>query len=104
MKNSLKKLFVSLVLACFSGVMYAQDYGNQVIQQSTSALKNLVTSIVSLLQIITALGAFAALVVVIFKMMHGEQDAAKKIAWWVGGFTIGFVLLIVVKNVAMGLN
>lgn len=104
MKNSLKKLFVSLVLACLCGALHAQDYGNQVIQQSTSALKNVVSSIVSLLQIITVFGALAALAIVIFKMMHGDQDAAKKIAWWVGGFTIGFVLLTVVKNVAMGLN
>lgn len=79
---------------------YAQgeNLGKEVIESSASALYGLLDSIVVLLQIVMGLGAIVVLAIVIFKVFKGDREAAEKLAWWIVGLTLGFVLLTVVKN------
>lgn len=107
MRNSILKLFGSartkalLALATVSSsplFAAADDMGSQVINGATKALQGIVDDVVKLLQVVMGLGAIVALAIVIFQVFQGEREAAKKLAWWVAGLTIGFVLLTVVSN------
>ena len=77
------------------------NFGVEVLNSSKEQLVDLVDSLVSLLQVVLGLGALVTLVMVIFNILKGEREAAQKIAWWVVGLTIGFVLITVVKNLVM---
>lgn len=97
-----KVAFCTAMVALTSAPAFAQsDLGNQVLSQSTTALKGIVANVVSLLQVVLGLGALVTLAIVIFNVFKGEREAATKIAWWVAGLTIGFVLLTVVKNIVL---
>ncbi len=103
--NSINKMRygVGAVLAALSTVSAnaagtGENLGKEVIESSAAALYDLVDSVVTLLQIVMGLGAIVVLAIVIFKVFKGDREAAEKLAWWVGGLTLGFVLLIVVKN------
>ena len=76
----------------------SENLGKEVIESSASALYDLLDSVVTLLQIVMGMGAIVVLAIVIFKVFKGDREAAEKLAWWVAGLTLGFVLLIVVKN------
>lgn len=72
--------------------------GTNVLNQISTSLTGIVENVVNLLRIVLGLGALVTLVIVVFKIFKGEREAAEKIAWWVAGLTIGFVLLSVVKG------
>ena len=72
--------------------------GQAVIEDSTDALKELLDSVVTLLQVVMGLGAIVVLAIVIFQVFKGEREAAQKLAWWVVGLTLGFTLLTVVQG------
>lgn len=77
------------------------DLGNELLGASTGALQGLVESLVTFLQVAMGVGAIVVLVIVIFQVFQGEREAAKKLAWWVAGLTLGFTLLTVVSNIIM---
>ena len=74
------------------------NLGQAVIEDSTDALKELLDSVVTLLQVVMGLGAIVVLAIVIFQVFKGEREAAQKLAWWVVGLTLGFTLLTVVQG------
>lgn len=74
------------------------NLGQQVITGSTRALSDLVSNIVTLLQVVMGLGAIIVLAIVIFQVFKGEREAAQKLAWWVVGLTLGFTLLSLVAG------
>lgn len=104
MKRFLRRTEVALLslgLMLISPVaMLAQsdNLGQEVIESSTDALKELLDSVVTLLQVVMGLGAIVVLAIVIFQVFKGEREAAQKLAWWVVGLTLGFTLLTVVQG------
>lgn len=106
LNSKVNRLTLALTAFAYGTVpALAQDgVGKQVIDESKSALKDLGESVVSLVQVLMALGAIIVLAMVIFKVFKGDREAAEKMAWWVGGLTIGFVLLTVVKNILNGVS
>lgn len=102
-KNSVKKLHLTCLIALLAltePLAIAQDdLGTQVLDSSREALRGLLDSLVSLLQVVMGLGAIVVLAIVVFKVFKGDREAAEKLAWWVAGLTIGFALLTVVKNI-----
>ena len=108
MANFFKKLFSSAKTGVAMAVcsMYSvsamakssSNLGQEVIEEASSALYDLLDSVVTLLQIVMGLGAIVVLAIVIFKVFKGDREAAEKLAWWVAGLTLGFVLLSVVSN------
>ena len=102
MKRFLRRTEVALLsmgLALISPMAQAQsNLGQEVLESSTDALKDLLDSLVTLLQVVMGLGAIVVLAIVIFQVFKGEREAAQKLAWWVVGLTLGFTLLTVVQN------
>lgn len=98
---SVRRLMACVGAVC-SGFIPAfsagDNLGKQVLEEATSSLADLIDTVVTLLQVVMGLGAIVVLAMVIFKVFKGDREAAEKLAWWVAGLTIGFVLLSVVSN------
>lgn len=88
---------IVLLLLFMAFPAFAQQ-GSEVINASTTALLGIVQDVIRLLRVVLGIGALVTLVIVIFQVFKGEREAASKIAWWVAGLTLGFVLLSVVGN------
>lgn len=102
--NRLRLACLTATLALTAPLASAQDdLGTQVLDSSKEALRGLLDSLVSLLQVVMGLGALVVLAIVIFKIFKGDREAAEKLAWWVAGLTVGFALLTVVKNIVSGI-
>lgn len=69
-----------------------------VLNEVTNALVGIVRNAVSWLRKITIFAALITLVIVASKRLKGERETAKKVARWVAGLTVGFVLLSVVQG------
>lgn len=95
------RFFATLAMFLVCTLGFAQE-GEQVLQTATDALLNIVESVITLLRVVLGLGALVTLVIVIFKLFKGDREAAEKIAWWVAGLTLGFVLLTVVGSLIHG--
>lgn len=89
-----------IVLAILDPVsVFAQDTkGRQFLQNVNQSLLNLIDTLVTLMRTVMGLGAIITLIVVVFKIYKGEREAAEKLAWWVAGLTLGFVMLQVVST------
>lgn len=89
---------MGLFLMCTAAFAEIGNEGTNVLNTISTSLSGIVENVVDLLRIVLGLGALVTLVIVVFKIFKGEREAAEKIAWWVAGLTIGFVLLSVVKG------
>ena len=98
-RTEVKLLSMGLALISpFVAQAQGTNLGQAVIEDSTDALKELLDSVVTLLQVVMGLGAIVVLAIVIFQVFKGEREAAQKLAWWVVGLTLGFTLLTVVQG------
>ena len=91
-------VFLTTGNVAFGQSMDASNPGKTILSDSTKKLQGLLTDVTKLLQVILGLGALVTLVMVIFNIFKGEREAATKIAWWVAGLTLGFVLITVVAS------
>lgn len=91
-------VFLTTGNVAFGQSMDASNPGKTILSNSTQKLQGLLTDVTKLLQVILGLGALVTLVMVIFNIFKGEREAATKIAWWVAGLTLGFVLITVVAS------
>lgn len=96
--SKIRYFVAAAAAAVISTVSRAQDMGGQLLSAANGSLKGLVQNLVELLQTVMGLGALVTLAIVIFKVFKGDREAAEKLAWWVGGLAVGFVLLSVVAG------
>lgn len=97
--NFSKRIYAAVVGLLVSGALIAQDNaGLKVIKDTNTAVSNLITDGIRLLQTILVLGGMVTVVMVIFKLFKGDREAAEKLAWWIAGLTLGFVLLSVLSG------
>lgn len=73
----------------------------QIMEQSTSGLQGMVPQIVRILKIIVVIGGAISFLVVIFNIIQGERDAAKKAGWWLVGLALGFTALSILGNITV---
>lgn len=76
----------------------AQNEGVEVLENSASAILELIDPLVRFMQIIMGAGAIVVLGIVIFKVYNGDTEAPKKMAWWILGVTLGFTLITVARG------
>ena len=65
---------------------------------SNSPFYNLQYSLGTLLLLIFGLIAMVSLTVTVIHVMQGEQDAAKKAARWLAATTVGFIIILVLRQ------
>lgn len=101
---SLFIMFSSISTFAFApGGGSTDQIGQELIHGATQGLSDLGDSVVDLIRVIMGLGAIVVLGVVIFKVFKGDREAAEKLAWWVAGLAIGFVLLTIVQEYVLKL-
>lgn len=95
--------FVALAMV-LPQVLKAQEIGKTLVDDMSGQLQRTATAALSILQIILGIGAGVVLVATIVKIAKGEREAGEKLAWWIGGMVIGFILLTFVKRIISGAN
>ena len=115
MKNFFSKISLKVKVAFLTAMAFlfdqtfmlkAQDISDptgSIMSNTTSRLAGLVPSIMNVLKIGVLIGGGIALLLVVFNILSGERDAAKKAGWWLVGLLIGFVALSVLANTAQSL-
>lgn len=97
-----RRAVTSCSVVLLSAVVHAQNEGQQVLSAADQGLRSLETTLVSLLKGLIGLGALITLAMLVFKLLKKDREAAESVAWWVGGFTIAFVLISVVQRIVFG--
>ena len=90
--------FLSLAGLLVSFVGSAQsklDIGETLLTESETALENLIDGFISFAQVIIIIGGIYSLVMVIYKTLNSDREAAQKFGYWLIGFVVGFALLAV---------
>lgn len=54
---------------------------------------------IGFVQVLIAIGGMVSLVSLVINLMKGDQNGARRLAWWLGGMVVGFVLLGVIKKI-----
>lgn len=107
MKNLFKSLslkariaFCSLMLGLSAAPAFAQDdpVTNAILQNTQAGLSGIVPGIVRILKIIVIIGGAISLLLVVFNIIQGERDSAKKAGWWLVGLALGFIVLSILGN------
>ena len=103
MKNFFKSLFLNarvafcaLMLALTAAPAFAQvsdPISQRLIDGTATGLQGIVPGIVRVLKIIVLIGGAISLLLVVFNIIQGERDSAKKAGWWLVGLVIGFIAL-----------
>ena len=77
------------------------DSVSQAILNGTEqGLQGIVPGIIRVLKIIVIIGGAISLLLVVFNIIQGERDAAKKAGWWLVGLVLGFIVLTLLGNVS----
>lgn len=97
-KKSLMVAAGSLVSGFYAALSAQTNIGTKVITEVSKEGRNVITSLVELMQVLIVIAGIGTLATVVFKVVKGDREAAEKIAWWLGGLIIGFVLLQVVQT------
>ncbi len=113
----MKKLFSSLSLKAriaFYSVMvwmigvpaYAQEdpISSAILDQTTSGLQSITPRIMSVLKVVTLIGGGISMLMIIFNIIQGERDAAKKAGWWLVGMVIAFIVFTIIGNAAANVS
>ncbi len=108
MKSFFKKIYYRLRIYAFTGMMaitapavcsaQSENMGQQVLNEMTQSLKNIVGNISTLLQVVVGISALVCIAIVIAQVLKGDRESASKLAWWVAGLTIGFILIALVTR------
>ena len=91
---SLAMLFVSTR----SFAQSARDIGGDLLSEGEDAFINIISDIVSFVQVVLVIGGIGMLVMVIFKIVKGDREAAEKFMYWLAGIVLGFALLSVMEG------
>jgi len=95
MTRTAKRFALCALVALFhSSLAFGQvSLGNDLLDETSTSLLGLLSSLVNLLRIAIGTGGLVSLVIAIFEVIKGERDAAGKVAKWFLGLAIGFVVL-----------
>ena len=114
--NNMKKFFANLSLKAriaFLSVMaglssvpsFAQAGGTSdpvteaILRGSSDSLAGIIPGIVKVLKYAVLIGGAISLLLVVFNIIQGERDAAKKAGWWLVGLGLGFAILSILETV-----
>lgn len=113
MKNFLKSLslkakvvFATLMVGLTSApAALAQDaVGDLILSQTEQGLVGIVPGIIRVLKIIVIIGGAISLLLVVFNIIQGERDSAKKAGWWLVGLVLGFIVLTILGGAVTNIN
>lgn len=90
---------LTLIVGLTPAFAQVQDVvGNQILESTTQGLQGIVPSIARILKIIVLIGGAISAILVVFNIIQGERDSAKKAGWWLVGLVVGFIVLTILGN------
>ena len=101
---TLSMAFFSLMgRAQIGGGSYGEsnNMGTELLDSATSGLSNILRGLVEVLRVGLGIGAVVMLVMVVFRVLKEEREAATKLIWWLIGIVLGFTFLTIVSNFAL---
>ena len=99
----MKKSFAFLAMLIPVYAKADDNVGKTLVTNMNYQVRDAAESGLTLLQIFLGVGAGIALVVIIVKLIKGDdREGASKLAWWIGGMVIAFILLGFVKQIISG--
>lgn len=101
--DRLRHIAFSLVLFLQGLAAFGEDTEENPFADAKQGILGFFKPVVSLVETGMVLAAGFVLVAVVVKLMSGDRESAKKLAWWVVGLTVGFVLLAVLSAVSDGI-
>ena len=102
-KEKKEAFLMSLAMLFVSSGAYAQtpssrDIGGDLLSEGEDAFIEVISDIVSFVQVVLVIGGIAMLAMVIFKIVKGDREAAEKFMYWLAGIVLGFALLSVMEG------
>lgn len=82
----------------FAQTGVGDSIAGDILDSTATGMTGLATRIVRILQIAVGLGGLINLIIVVFNIIQGEREAAKKAGWWLVGLVLGFTALTVLGN------
>lgn len=67
-------------------------------ESAITLVKSIWRPMFNLLRIVMGIGALIAIVILVFNIMGGKPESARKLAWWFAGLTLGFILLSILQG------
>ena len=67
-------------------------------ESAIKLVKSIWRPMFNLLRIVMGIGALIAIVILVFNIMGGKPESARKLAWWFAGLTLGFILLSILQG------
>lgn len=93
--------FILSIQAKAQSAVSSDNMANTIIDQSAKAMSGIVPGIIRIMKIATLIGGAISLLLVIFNIIQGERDSAKKAGWWLVGLALGFAVFSVLGNLAV---
>lgn len=72
----------------------------KILDGGADAMNGVVPGIIRIMKIAVIIGGAISLLLVVFNIIQGERDAAKKAGWWVVGLALGFAVLTILGNMS----
>lgn len=98
--------FLSVMAGLSSVSSFAQAGGRSsdqvtqlILDNSAREVAGIVPGIIKVLKYAVLIGGAISLLLVVFNIIQGERDAAKKAGWWLVGLGLGFAILSVLETV-----
>ena len=103
-----KVLLCTLVLGATNAVaVFAQTsdpVSEAILSGTSSGLSGMIPGIIRVLKYIVIFGGAISLLAVVFNIIQGERDAAKKAGWWLVGLALGFIVLTLLQSAAANIG
>lgn len=100
--------FLSVMAGLSSVPSFAQGKGGatdtitqSILDGSANQMAGIVPGIVRVLKYAVLIGGAISLLLVVFNIIQGERDAAKKAGWWLVGLGLGFAILSLLESIAI---
>ena len=96
-----KVLVLTIIAGLVSSPVFAQVndvVGNQILNSTQQGLQGIVPGVTRILKIVVLIGGAISAILVVFNIIQGERDSAKKAGWWLVGLVVGFIVLTILGN------
>lgn len=95
--------FLSVMAGLSSVPSFAQadQITQRILDGSAEKMAGIVPGIIRVLKYAVLIGGAISLLLVVFNIIQGERDAAKKAGWWLVGLGLGFAVLSLLGTIAI---
>lgn len=92
------RVFLTAVLLCLPcSLAWSDDPKSWGWDDAADGVNSIIESVGDLMLVVIGFAALIVLVRVVFDLMRGERESARKFFWWLLGLCFGFSMLTIMK-------